>query len=353
MRKVVFFFICTITSFNLIAQCGEGYSFKKSSTIINGEFSEESNGISSQLTFRTQVSYMPGIYMIAKDGGTGNEFLQVNQNGNKVFWEQTISIDTDKDYYIFFHAKSLSAAKYGRTIIKITFNDKVHRFIKTPEINNAWQQFFSVWKADGKSDKLKITLSTYSNKQEPESYFGVDNLQVWFCDKEEYVLVSTDEELLHDYEEKTHANDGINSDNQNEEETEEIILESIKEMTMGMLSELEPGEHIYLDHVLFRQSTAELTDNSYESLDAIVDFLHKNQYKNIKIIGHTDNVGHELPNYQLSVERANSVRNYVLAQGVSPNRVMYEGKGETDPMADNSTEEGKQLNRRVEILLLP
>jgi outer membrane protein OmpA-like peptidoglycan-associated protein len=73
----------------------------------------------------------------------------------------------------------------------------------------------------------------------------------------------------------------------------------------------------------------------------------------INIEGHTDSTGSMTFNQQLSENRAASVRNYMVTQGIIPERILTTGYGETQPVADNTTVEGRQQNRRVEITLLP
>jgi OOP family OmpA-OmpF porin len=67
------------------------------------------------------------------------------------------------------------------------------------------------------------------------------------------------------------------------------------------------------------------------------------------VIGHTDSVGSDEYNQELSQKRASSVAEYLLSQGVTPSKVTSEGKGESEPVADNETEEGRAQNRRVEL----
>lgn len=66
-------------------------------------------------------------------------------------------------------------------------------------------------------------------------------------------------------------------------------------------------------------------------------------------MGHTDSVGPEEYNQRLSVRRAESVKAHLVGQGIEANRIYTEGKGESQPVADNSTKEGRAKNRRVEI----
>ena len=86
-------------------------------------------------------------------------------------------------------------------------------------------------------------------------------------------------------------------------------------------------------------------------LDPFAASLHDDAAARIAIIGHTDNTGSDAVNNPLSVERAQSVRDYLVTRGVAATRVETSGRGEHEPIADNSTEAGRAKNRRVEIFL--
>ena len=66
-------------------------------------------------------------------------------------------------------------------------------------------------------------------------------------------------------------------------------------------------------------------------------------------VGHTDSVGSDAYNQKLSVRRADAVKAYLVSKGIEKNRIYTEGKGESQPVADNKTKEGRAKNRRVEI----
>jgi outer membrane protein OmpA-like peptidoglycan-associated protein len=80
--------------------------------------------------------------------------------------------------------------------------------------------------------------------------------------------------------------------------------------------------------------------------------LKNNPDTYLKIVGHTDNTGRVDYNQTLSEKRAESVYDYLRAQGVTISRMTYEGKGIHEPVASNNTEQGRSLNRRVEILIM-
>jgi outer membrane protein OmpA-like peptidoglycan-associated protein len=87
-------------------------------------------------------------------------------------------------------------------------------------------------------------------------------------------------------------------------------------------------------------------------LNKLYKFLVDNAGLKIEISGHTDNVGTEQYNVELSEKRARSVYNYLIDKGIDPKRLSYEGYGESDPIATNETEEGRAKNRRTEIKIL-
>ena len=77
--------------------------------------------------------------------------------------------------------------------------------------------------------------------------------------------------------------------------------------------------------------------------------LNQNPVTTVTIIGHTDSTGSDAINNPLSVDRANSTRSYLISRGVASNRIVTEGRGAREPVADNSTAQGRSKNRRVEI----
>jgi len=84
-------------------------------------------------------------------------------------------------------------------------------------------------------------------------------------------------------------------------------------------------------------------------LDRLVAFVNENKDKKVALSGHTDNVGTEAYNLKLSDRRWMSVRDYVVKKNVEGGRVSGQGFGESKPIADNKTAEGRSKNRRVEI----
>ncbi|MBI3777179.1 MAG: OmpA family protein [Gammaproteobacteria bacterium] len=106
-------------------------------------------------------------------------------------------------------------------------------------------------------------------------------------------------------------------------------------------------------HTSFDSNSSEIKPGFHSSLDKIADVLVRYGKTYLVIIGHTDNVGTTEYNQALSERRSGAVREYLQNQGVVPQRLEIIGKGETEPRAANTKEEGRSLNRRVEILIEP
>lgn len=100
--------------------------------------------------------------------------------------------------------------------------------------------------------------------------------------------------------------------------------------------------------ILFASGSDKLKSESYSFLDKLAQTLNNDESLRVSIIGHTDSDGAEAANLTLSKKRAESVKRYLIDQGVQEDRLQTYGKGESDPLATNETEEGKAQNRRVE-----
>jgi outer membrane protein OmpA-like peptidoglycan-associated protein len=111
------------------------------------------------------------------------------------------------------------------------------------------------------------------------------------------------------------------------------------------------GMVITLGDVLFSTGKADLQPGAMSTIERLALFMAEYPAKTVLIEGYTDDVGSEAFNLGLSERRAASVKNALLAAGVSPLRIATIGYGEARPIASNSTPEGRQMNRRVEIVI--
>ena len=101
-------------------------------------------------------------------------------------------------------------------------------------------------------------------------------------------------------------------------------------------------------NVRFETGKDILKPESYIVLDKVMDLMRKYQEYSLSIAGYTDNVGNSRSNLRLSEKRAEACYNYLVGKGISPSRLTFRGYGEVNPVADNSTSEGRRVNRRVE-----
>jgi len=130
-------------------------------------------------------------------------------------------------------------------------------------------------------------------------------------------------------------------------------ISEYKEMDFNIeMKPIEIGETVRLNNIFFDFNKFVLRSESFQELDRVVKLLKENSTIEIEIAGHTDNVGADEYNLNLSLERANSVVAYIVSKGISQNRIIAKGYGESKPIAPNDSEEGKQLNRRVEFTIL-
>lgn len=115
--------------------------------------------------------------------------------------------------------------------------------------------------------------------------------------------------------------------------------------------ETDRGLVITLGDLLFESGRAELKSGTVSNLDKLAAFLARYPDRNVTIEGYTDSVGSEDYNFDLSQRRAESVHGYLISQGVKSHRMSASGRGEGSPVASNSDATGRQMNRRVEILI--
>ncbi len=112
------------------------------------------------------------------------------------------------------------------------------------------------------------------------------------------------------------------------------------------------GVSISIRDVHFKPDQAELLPNEERRLDAIAEALKSTGDGTIKVVGHTADVGRPEGQYVLSVERAKAIIEEMVRRGIDAGRFIYEGRGGTEPIGSNDTEEGRAANRRVEFIIL-
>lgn len=139
-------------------------------------------------------------------------------------------------------------------------------------------------------------------------------------------------------------------------QSQRVFLEKVQGLN-GMkkdiaMRSISAGLQIVLRHVLFETGKYDLLPESRVELDKLVGLLKDNAGLSIEISGHTDNTGVEANNLELSTQRARSVVNYLISKGIPASLLQYKGYGSSMPVHENTSAEGRQLNRRTEFKIL-
>ena len=115
---------------------------------------------------------------------------------------------------------------------------------------------------------------------------------------------------------------------------------------------IEVGQPLVLKNIFFEFNKSVLTTSSYPELDRVLEYLQDGKIQKIEIAGHTDSKGSEAVNQRFSEQRAKAVFDYFSDNGIAAERMKSVGYGESQPVATNETDEGRQQNRRVEFKVL-
>ncbi len=134
--------------------------------------------------------------------------------------------------------------------------------------------------------------------------------------------------------------------------TEQEMKQEVTADASSLKDELEKSGHVAVYGILFDTGKATLQPSSESTLSEIVKLMQDNADLKLRVEGHTDNVGGTAANQALSQKRAETVKNWLVSHGIAEDRLVAKGFGDTEPVADNSTDEGKSKNRRVELAKL-
>lgn len=137
---------------------------------------------------------------------------------------------------------------------------------------------------------------------------------------------------------------GRNMDRKAEELERELDGVTVQRVEEGIALTFDSG-------LLFGFDSSELREASRENLRKLARIMDEDNDTNLMIVGHTDSIGDENYNQRLSERRAQSAASYLIDQGIASSRIQIEGQGESEPIADNDTEAGRQENRRVEVAI--
>ncbi|MBK5286468.1 MAG: OmpA family protein, partial [Bacteroidia bacterium] len=133
---------------------------------------------------------------------------------------------------------------------------------------------------------------------------------------------------------------------------QEKEIQAIKDAKVEKINNGEGLRLTFDAGILFETNSSTLNPQSQDALGKFAQTLQNNPETNIVISGHTDNTGTDAINQPLSEKRAESVANFLISRGVVRNRMTSVGNGSKQPVAENTTVEGRAKNRRVEIVIV-
>ena len=281
------------------------------------------------------------------------------KGGTDTFWHEYVSVQLDSTlmpgvkYYAEFYALRSVSSKLGSNNIglavtdsAVATRDRMPLFLN-PVVNeqsiiksrwNFWKKVSGVFEVSDPKNYILIGNFYHDNKTEitefPEgeggAYYYIDDVTVRRAKPGENLSPRPPRSLP---------------------PPPKIILEkaqivSTKEIKLDSI-DYKVGNTITLDNIEFEFDKAALLPRSKMELSKLVDIMTDYPHMGIMIGGHTDNVGSDDYNLKLSKERAKAVVNYLIENDVEPKRLKYDGFGSTQPIANNSTDQGRALNRRV------
>lgn len=133
---------------------------------------------------------------------------------------------------------------------------------------------------------------------------------------------------------------------------EKIRSDSANYLSSVDVTELSVGDAVVLQNIHFEYNRADLTTDSQSGIEMLTEFLKRNPGLKVELAGHTDNVGSESYNQKLSADRAEVVRNALIANGIDADRLTARGYGASKPLKANDSEEHRALNRRTEMIII-
>jgi len=235
----------------------------------------------------------------------------------------------------FYFSKNKLDYKYGE---KLSFETVYESPIINDTIN--WQKFQIAFLGNG--EEKYVTLGSFSNEYEKTKSIPppkrIEKLKS-FEPHDAYYYI--DNVLLREINDSSECKCFL-PDTAKKEVLKTQIVPNIYDSAVG--------KTMVLQNINFELNKATLLPSSYAELNKLVSYLQKNVNYTLELNGYTDNIGKEVDNLKLSESRAKAVADYLVQHNIVQSRISYKGFGNSKPIADNKTEQGRASNRRVEII---
>jgi OOP family OmpA-OmpF porin len=277
---------------------------------------------------------------------TGNAYMRIANHWSGLETKLVAQLLKDSIYYVEFFASLADASLYSSSALGAYLSDSPIQCVNLIKWNKIGMEFSALdrcvpqvkYRAGFISDTSKWTrISGYYKAHGGEQYitisgFKMDSLNV------KSNLPGVDLKKT-DYPSCQYFIDDVL-----------VMLASQKDNLDNFIPE--KGSTLNLKNILFETGKAVFLPASDLTLGKLVQWMNKNVGASIEVSGHTDNTGDARSNLTLSTSRAKAIADYLVSKGISKERVKFKGYGSSRPVADNSSDSGRQLNRRVEITVL-
>lgn len=326
--------------------CGEGFILGPEQ-LVNYSFNEEN------YVFETDYAWR---YSLEKEGTfqvynfTKSLNLDFNAWGHTSLYDSFMVVNGATQEYALVWSQNVSAIKnldhtfsgwvtslndYSDIVLEARIDGERVGEVKIESQTYQWTQFKFKWTAE-KNDKVTVSLHNVTTNKHGND-FGIDDLSFKAC------IPITEEELIVQLPEP------------------EIVIQKVKKKpiekeVIPVTIEKDKFEEaitshkaLILNNVQFKQGEYLLLENAKNELNQLAEVLKKSPNLKIILKGHTDNRGVAAKNVRLSQRRVTVCKNYLLNKGIEEDRIQIEALGHSQPIASNTTEDGRKKNRRVEV----
>lgn len=256
-------------------------------------------------------------------------------------------------YTVKFNVSLAECSRMSLKNLDLCFSEKKIKGKTLPALQPDYQVTFLSSGAD--TANWTTLIETYIAKGN-ERYFIIGCLD--YSRKVKYKKVSTTKAIQGPRKEAYYFIDDVSIVEEGRDDYEPpveqpVITKSSADTVKPSLppAPLKIGVPIILKHIFFETGESKLLSSSFLALDSLVIILKTQPDTQIKINGYTDNVGSEENNLALSLNRSKAVFDYLVANGIDSVRLTYAGYGDKNPVATNTTDAGREQNRRVEFIL--